>query len=396
MGAIDSAARNVKIKITSADISGALKNLTEKGIILYDISYQNDLTAFAAIKRNHLKQTQRILHKRGDQCDLRDQYGVYGFTYHLKRRYVIILGIIVLLFLTVYIPSRIFFIEIKGNERISTQYIADKIIENGIVFGCERRSIRSEQIKNRILEDIPQLDWVGVTTAGCVATVEVKEKEPADIQEGKKFCNMISAIDGVVESVTVTRGKALCAPGQAVRSGQILISGYVDQGLIIKATGAEGEVYGKTFRKIEAVSPAAYAFREEASNSKTRYYLQVGKNIIFFSKHSSISSSSCGKMYSKRYLTLPGGFILPVAIVREETVYYETYDDTVTENDFALLDCASKKYLFEQMIAGEILNYTTDYELTDRLCILSGSYVCREQLGKYKFEENPLNYGKDS
>lgn len=395
MGIWSSSAGRIRIQITSADISGALRLLTENGILLFDIDYQNDLSAFLTIKRKDHKSTETLLHKRGDKCTLANKFGIYWTMFQCKKRIVIISGIILLFFLTVYIPSKIYFIQIIGNKNVSSQYITEIAIENGIVFGCSRVEIRSETIKNRILEEIPELDWIGVTTSGCVATIEVKEKEISEPDLEQSFCSIVASADGIVESVTVLKGKALCVPGQAVQTGQVLISGYEDCGFLIKATGAEGEVFAGTYRKINAVSPASYCFRQNPHDTKVQYSLQVGKNVINFSKDSSISPTSCVKICSKNYLTLPGGYILPVAIIREEIVYYDTYTESMEEDGFFWLEDASENYAIHQMIAGEIVKNVSDYQIVDDLCVLRGSYACREQIGQYKFEEIPKEYGKN-
>ncbi len=396
MGIWNAATGNIQIKITSADITGILKLLAEKNIILYDINFQTALTACVSIRKSDYKNVEMLLMKRGAQCAISSKTGLFGVFSQLKRRYIMVIGVIALLVLTIYIPSRIFFIQVQGNRKISSQYITERAVANGITFGCDRWNIRSAQLKNRMLEDIPELDWVGITTAGCVATIEVKEKDVPNMETEKNFCSIVSAVDGVVESVTVTKGKAICVPGQAVRSGQLLISGYVDQGLLIRLTGAEGEVFAKTLRKVEAVSPTTFTSRGEICETETSFALQFGKKVINFSKHSSISPMSCVKIYSRKYVTLPGGFILPIALIREDTVYYETYDAALEESEFTWLESASVHYLEEQMLAGKIIEHTYHHEINEELCTFTGTYICTEQIGKYKFEESPVNYGENS
>lgn len=395
MGVWSSSAGRIRIQITSADIPGAMRLLSEKGILLYDIDYQSDLSALLTIKRKDHKFALSLLHKRGDQCTLADKYGIYWTVFQCKKRYVLISGIIFLLILTVYIPSKILFIQVRGNERIASDYIAEKAMEYGIFFGCDRAKIRSETIKNRILEEVPELDWVGVTTAGCVATIEVKEKEIIDSGVADNFCSIVAATDGIVESVTVVKGKALCVPGTAVQTGQVLISGYEDCGFLIKATGAEGEVYAGTYRRIKAVSPASCSFRGEPRDQKVHYSLQIGKNVINFYKDCSISPTSCVKICLKKYVTLPGGYILPIAIIREETVYYNTFTEYMAEEEFEWLIDAADSYTVNQMIGGEIVRKQSECEIVDDLLLVHGAYACREQIGQYKFEEIPKEYGKN-
>ena len=49
---------------------------------------------------------------------------------------------------------------------------------------------------------------------------------------------------------------ALCAPGQAVSKGQVLISGYTDCGLCVLSQRAQGEVMAYTGRSFSALMPS--------------------------------------------------------------------------------------------------------------------------------------------
>ena len=161
----------------------------------------------------------------------------------------------------------------------------DKILsaaeDCGIVFGASRRRVRSEKTKNALLSAIPQLQWAGVNTSGCVATISVRERTEAVQAEDSKFIQSIVAIrDGYVLSATVTEGTGLVIPGQSVQKGQILISGYTDCGICIRAEGAAGEVMAQTSRELEAVMPAKYDQRTQNREVRKHYSLLIGKKRI--------------------------------------------------------------------------------------------------------------------
>ena len=62
--------------------------------------------------------------------------------------------------------------------------------------------------------------------------------------------SIVASRDGVITSITTTKGTPLCKAGQAVKAGQILISGYTDCGISIRADPAEGEVFAETYREM--------------------------------------------------------------------------------------------------------------------------------------------------
>ena len=132
-----------------------------------------------------------------------------------------------------------------------------------------------------MLQRIPQLNWVGITTKGCVATIRViealqSEGEPADAP----VSSIVAKSDGIIDEITVLQGVAMCQSGQAVHKGQLLISGYQDLGLMIKATQAKGEVYAQTIRQVNAIFPTQCSLKVNPQANSVRYYLQIGKNIL--------------------------------------------------------------------------------------------------------------------
>ena len=397
MGIWRSAAGSVRLRITSADFPESLKNLTALGIDLRDVVYEDNLSVCVTLNRTDCRIAVKKLEAKGDQCTVIRRNGIFWSVLQIKNRPVLLLGILLMVFLSFYIPSKVYFIQIQGNDTVPSRAIAEKVREIGLEFGCDREKIQNEHLKNILLESIPQLDWVGITTTGCVATVRVKEKLSEEKPLDPKYlvASLVAACDGVVESVTATRGFALCRPGQAVQQGQVLISGYEDLGLSIKATYAQGEVYARTQRFLQAITPVTYTFRKDEGAVHTNFSVLIGKKQINFSQDSGISPTGCVKMYDKKYLTLPGGFQLPVALIIEKIYDYDMQSQKCNATSFSWLESFSKQYLQRQMIAGEIVDKKIAAETLDELFVLSGEYACREQIGQLRIEENLRQDGED-
>ena len=93
-------------------------------------------------------------------------------------------------------------------------------------------------------------------------------------------------------------------------------------------------------------------------------------------------------MYEEYYITLPGGFALPVALVRETYLYREL--ETQSLDAEVLRDSmtkAARGYLKAQMIAGQILNGTENFSFEEDTCTMNGIYLCREMIGRVQMEK---------
>jgi hypothetical protein len=239
-------------------------------------------------------------------------------------------------------------------------------------------------MKNMLLDHIPQLQWAGVNTYGCVAVISVRERtEPPATVETHQVSSIVAQRDGVVQSCTVTRGTAMCTVGQAVTKGQILISGFTDCGLCIQADRAEGEILALTNRSLKVITPVNGSVRVSERQSTKKFSLIVGKFRIHFYKDSGILDSTCVKMYSENYMTLPGGFRLPVALAVEERIFCHTGQSAQKDYSQTLMDFA-QRYLQSQMTAGQILRREEQIDG----CQLEGQYACLEMIGQVRYEES--------
>ena len=226
-----------------------------------------------------------------------------------------------------------------------------------------------------------------MNTKGCVAVISVRERTlPEETKERAGVSGIVASRDGVVESCTVIRGSLLCSPGQAVKTGQTLISGYTDCGLYLQATQAEGEVYALTRRQLCVITPGICITARETETVKKKYSLLIGKKRINLWKDSGIWDTSCGRMYSEYYVTLPGGFSLPVALAVDTYVFRETEDSAMEITQYQLSKFA-RQYLEGQMVAGIIKDSIVSFSKEENAVYLTGSYICSEMIGRVQQEQ---------
>ena len=379
----------VTMRITSADIVGLLSVFHERNIPIEHIQFVDELCCTLCVQRQYVKTIKSVAEKHGANIEITAHSGIHWQIRSLLKRPVLILGLIVMIALTLWIPSRVFFFCVDGNSSIPDKKILESAGQCGIVFGASRSAIRSESVKNKLLSTIPELEWVGINTSGCVATISVRERQAGDkTQTHNGVSSIVATHDGVIRELTVTGGSAACKTGQAVKAGQILISGYTDCGISIRAERAQGEVYAETRHEFSCIMPQNFAQRGKQVSEKRRTGIIIGKNRINFSQDSGILDTGCVKMYEENYVTLPGGFVLPIAFVTETYIYYENRE-SVAAGDLmeTKLPQLAQNYLCSQMIAGKILSSDVDISQQEDSLLLNGKYECLEMIGQERLEE---------
>ena len=378
----------IRVEFTCASPELTLQNILQAKIQLFHVIRKNDFTYRVSIRRTEYNLLVQLLQRCGASVKLVGRSGLYWKTEVLVHRPVLIVAFLLLMISAFLLPSRILFISVDGNSGIPDRQILSAAEDCGIRFGASRKLVRSEKVKNALLAAVPQLQWAGVNTSGCTAVISVRERLPEENpKEYHGVSNMTAIRDGYILSATVTSGTAHCMPGEAVKEGQLLISGYTDCGICIRASRAEGEIFAQTKRNLSVVTPQTIHSVLESADRLSQISLLIGKKRINLWKDSRISHGSCGRMYEEYYVSLPGGFRLPLAVCVDRRQPYTLTETTIPEKDAnRQLQQISQGYLLRQMVAGQILHKQQTFSAADGLYRLESQYTCVEMIGKEQRE----------
>ncbi len=377
------------LEVTCADSVALINVLTEKQIPVKNITYKNNLVFHITVFKKNYAELKQITDRLGGSIKTIGRSGPFWMGKAVLKRPVLLMFLTTMFLLSIYIPSRVLFISIEGNTSVPAKLILEAAEECGIRFGVSRRKIRSEVMKNSLLQKVPQLQWAGINTSGCTAVISVKEKSTVDekSESDHGVCSIVATRDGIIQNCTVYQGNPLCTVGQAVKAGETLVSGYLDCGIITKAIHAKAEIRALTLRDLEVVTPTPIEVRGVCYKQRVNYRLLIGKKVINLSKDSGNYATTCAKIYSETYLQLPGGFRLPVAVVKETQYFYEKNQETSAASDAdQWLTNYAKDHLQDTMLAGEIISEKTDVSSDGSATYLSGKYTCMEIIGQTKYE----------
>ena len=386
------------VLITSADLPEFLKETSDRDIQTRRIIKKDHISATMEISAYDLTTIRMIAAKRGDECALVKGSSITEMLRTIKSRWLMILISLLLLFLSVMLPERVYFIRVEGNAGVSDEKILLAAEKCGIYFGADRRPLRSVKVKNALLELMPELGWACINTSGCVATIRVTEKNEAyESNAGAFLASGIYALkDGIVQSVTVYSGESKVSVGQAVKRGQLLVDGNITEGNITKLGRAAADVYGTTVLDVTAAIMTEAERLGGVVESHSVYSLVIGKKLINLSKDSRICTAGCVKIYEQENITLPGGFVLPLGIAKESCLCYDTASaNDVHREDMQLAEAYMESYVLEQTIAGRIIQKVNLQFPQPKDNQVAVRFHCLEIIGGERSEELESSYGKN-
>lgn len=371
-----------RIRLTGADPMRTLRLLSRE-IRLEQIEWESGLSISFDCARKDRKILQRIAKRQGDRVEILGESGFPQLWKTCRSMPIIVVFLAVLMGLSLWIPSRIFFVQVEGNQTVPTSLILESAQACGVRFGASRQDLRSEQVKNSLLHLLPELSWAGVNTQGCVATITVRERQQQPRKDPRTRGDIVAARSGIVTSFTSYAGTPLCKVGQAVHKGQVLISGVTDLGLKTRVTAAEGEVFADTVEEVSAVLPQETEHRGQMEKIIRRFSLIIGKKQIKFYSDSGILYPGCGKMKEMIPLELPGGWRLPVTFVIDtytQSQWIPTQSPRWTAEETLLQ--AIRRQIMDHAVAAEIRNQQLALSQEEGVFRMEGKIGCREMIGR--------------
>lgn len=372
------------LRITCAAPEQCLNRLSEVGIRFWGIAREDGLHVTVYVLQKDIVPARRlVLRCLGDAQIVR----TFGFRRRyggLKRRPVLVLGLLLALFATFFLQRYVWTVDVQGQETLHEEEILRALEELGIGPGTCGADIDQQLTKHRMLNLLPQLSWIAVNRSGGRLHVLVTERlSPQPQRPQYAVANVVAARDGVLTDISVLEGMKLCFKGQAVREGQLLVSGYEDYGLMVRAVCANAEIYATTWHAGTLVMLQTEQVKRYTGRVWTQRTLIVGRKRINLSGNSGIPVGNCDKMINEKSLSLPGGRTFRVAV---ETATYREYrlepraaDETAARER---LLTAWQHGTKENMIAGELQSTQTSFLTSEGLYILHAESACREMIAR--------------
>ena len=110
--------------------------------------------------------------------------------------------------------------------------------------------------------------WCSFNVEGSVLTVDISEAKDSSKDKDIIPSNIIATTDGVIISAEVAKGTRIIENGQAVRKGDLLVSGAINYGEKTDFIQSEGTIIAETDRTFKKTVP--FKFTEKVLTGKKR------------------------------------------------------------------------------------------------------------------------------
>ena len=145
----------------------------------------------------------------------------------------------------------------ENDSDIPDAVILRTLAGQGIGVGSFWPGFRGERIRSRALAELPGLCWLAVNVRGSSASVEVRAAvEKPEITDPRQAADVTASRSGVITEIHVFEGETLVSRGDAVTTGQTLVSAErAARGGETRFVHARAEITAHTWYELTASAP---------------------------------------------------------------------------------------------------------------------------------------------
>lgn len=299
-----------------------------------------------------------------------------------KRRWGMMIGICVLFLFLVISQSFVWQIEVKGNEKVSTNLILSELKQEGIHKWSYIPKLNFFEKKQKLMLRLPELSWISVNISGCKLNVSVSERYMPPMINENTPCDIVASKTGHIRYMEVYNGVVMTKVNYTVNEGDLIVSGKFlsKQGkeLLIHADAkviAEVQFDKALEIDIDQLS------KEYTGKVKNRYYVDFlsSKLPLFISTKMKgnfdiIETKNPMMIFSKE---------LPLGITKKQYKFYSKKKDALSQEQAKeILRDSFKQYELVELKDSVILNKEETVSMKNGVMRMTMSYIVEQDIAK--------------
>ena len=337
----------------------------------------------AAVRPRHWCGITRLAAEYGIDLQTEKRSGIRFLLRPYRLRFGIIAGLLLGGYLLYQSNAFVRNISITGNSRVSDAEILSALDALGVTYGTAFRDIEFTYVEQRMRLAVHDIEWIALRHTGGTLSVDLtEEREKPLLHSGRIPTNYVAAVPAKITDMNVLGGTAVKARGDAVKPGDLLISGVQQNSCgVTRYYHAEGSVTGIYETEFCRMQPF-HAEIPVHGTPRTAHFLEILGKRIPMQAGFAAPEEECVYEEFREPVTL-FGMQLPVLKLRcvytpcstAETEY------TAEEAKMLLTDVAA---LYVQNFHAEdrILSEKAAFEETEEGILLRMHYVFEGEIGQ--------------
>ncbi len=206
-----------------------------------------------------------------------DRKGIPFLFQKMLKRTSLVLAFLIGVILVFLLANTLWSIKVDGLTPELEASVEKQLKSYGVSPGKLTIGMKDpNEIQSKLLEDVPDLLWIGVKKQGTSYHLYGVEKTRQDINNNNQPADLIASKKGMVIKTFIKKGKPLVAVNEIVKKGQKLAAGELaeDSDTFVRA---EGEVVAETWYKASLTVPMKHTLMLTNGDTRKAFNLKFGR-----------------------------------------------------------------------------------------------------------------------
>ncbi len=261
---------------------------TNQGIVAWDIQKTSENVCSGNIKLQDISELRKLKWGTNYRLVFTKKQGLPFLMRRFIRRKEILIALSLSILLIFCLSNIIWEVRITNVPKDLEEKISEQIEEYGIHRGAWTFKLEPPtEIQQKLMNDIPELLWIGVHQKGTSYVLEGVEKTIVEEEEVGGPRNLVASKKGVIERMYVSKGLPKVQVNDYVEKGDVLVAGKLplaeeetdddeeENDKRHELTAAEGKVIAKTWYETEVTVPLKTSIGLLTGEKKTKYHLKI-------------------------------------------------------------------------------------------------------------------------
>lgn len=378
---------NVRFSLQQGFIPDFLDACEKKNLQIRNL-HEKDGVLHGSVLRHDYDTLQQEAQRKGMQISTEKRSGLSFMIQRYRKRWGIPVGLLLSLIIFGFLHSMVWQVQVDGCQKLSEAYIREYFAAHGVRRGVFQNNIDVVALRDQALYEMKEVLWISLYLDGCVAHIEVREREAQQTTADREPVNLVASYGGEIIRADIFEGEPYARPGKAVAKGDLLAGGALMMpGGGVRFVKAKADVIARTHRQIEhridflqsvaTIQDSSLRYCLSLFGLRVPLYPVFGKQIA---EHNESNLSA-------------GEVILPVGIIREGCRQTAAQDITLCK-EVALLQLFAEFALLETDMTRDktMLERSLQVEVRNNGIVMRGEYVCEENI----CQEVPLRVESES
>lgn len=334
----------------------------------------------ACVLTKNFRKLRPIAKKAGCRLKIVKKVGIPFFMNKSKDRIGLLISVCFFAVFFIVMNQFVWTIEVTGSETVSSEEIQNITEKLGLCIGKPVSQLDVTHISRQAVNHFSgRLQWMSINIKGSKAVIEVRDY--TDIHEDSDYgdpCNIVADFDGVLLSVEVLNGDKIVDEGNAVKEGDLLISGIIEnEDLSCIYTEARGKITALHHTEYSKQYSKNYNEYTGIITQKEIYTIDIlGLKIPlgFVDKN---QYDSCFEY--KTYISY-NGTTLPFGIIKTSYIHFEEKKEKTNAELLLSLDDFTREN-YSNLKNTYILSTANEVEIINNEILLKNNIECIDFIG---------------